>query len=146
MHQKLLSLSACLLILLGGSFVNTEARQLDASTLRGVVKDQQGAVIQGATVRAKQAATGATREARTNDEGLYVLTNLQPGEYEISVESAGFKKMLQAGVVLQVGQNLTLDHTLAVGEIDVSDDLMFYTPLVDTASSKVDRVIEGREI
>jgi outer membrane receptor protein involved in Fe transport len=125
---------------------SARAQQLASASLRGVVTDPNGAVVEGATVKATHVATGAARETRTNDEGLYVLPALPTGEYEISVETAGFKKAVRAGVVLQVGQNLTLDYSLQVGGIVESDDFYGQTPLIDTTSSKVDRVIERREI
>lgn len=123
------------------------AQQPAAATLRGIVTDPQGAVVAGATVRATQTATGATRETQTNDEGAYVLSSLQPGEYEIRIEAQGFAaKVSKIQVVLQVGQNVTVDATLEVGATTETVNLVGYTPLIDETTSKVDRVIDEREI
>jgi hypothetical protein len=137
----------CFLILFG-TVTELHAQQLAATALRGIVKDPNGAVVPGAAIKATQIATGASRETRTNEDGAYVLTNLAPGEYEVSVEAKGFtKKASRSPVVLNVGQNVTLDVALeiALGET-VTVELEPVTPLIDNASSKVDRVINEREI
>src|SRR5690242_16526370 len=83
-------------------------QQLAATTLRGVVTDPMGAVVPGANVKATNTATGASRETTTNDEGLYVLSNLPPGDYELRVEAKGFAaKVSKEPVRLQVGQSVT---------------------------------------
>lgn len=121
--------------------------QLAAATLRGIVTDPAGAVVAGAEVRVTNVATGAARSARTNEEGTYALSGLAPGEYEVSVESKGFAvKVSKPPVVLQVGQSVTLDVALEVAAVVVREELVGRTPLIDSTSSKVDRVIERREI
>ena len=67
------------------------AQQSATATLSGRVVDPQGAVIVGAKAAVTQKVTGAVRETSTNDEGLFVLTNLPPGEYDIKVQQPGFK-------------------------------------------------------
>ena len=132
-----------------GSALEQRAQQPAAATLRGIVTDPTGAVVTGATVRATHIATGTARGTETNDEGVYVLNNLQPGEYEVRINAAGFApKVSQPPVALQVGQNVTLDVTLAAGGVQetiVLDD-RYNSPLVDTNTSKVDQVINEREI
>ncbi|HYP01874.1 MAG TPA: TonB-dependent receptor, partial [Pyrinomonadaceae bacterium] len=119
------------------------------ATLRGIITDPAGAVVVGASVKATHVATKTARDTETNDEGVYVLTNLQPGEYEVSVNATGFaSKVSQSAVVLQVGQSVTLDQQLAA--LGVQETIVLdggdNTPLVDTNTSKVDRVINEREI
>ncbi len=59
-------------------------------SISGVVRDQQGASIQGATVTVTNTETGQKREAVTNDEGLYKVLSLPVGNYEVTVEKTGF--------------------------------------------------------
>ena len=66
------------------------AQQAARATLTGVVTDPNGAVVAGVKVTATLASAGIKRETVTNDEGLYVLTDLAPGEYELRVEATGF--------------------------------------------------------
>jgi outer membrane receptor protein involved in Fe transport len=121
------------------------AQQPAAATLTGVISDQAGAVIPGATVRVTQRATGAARTTTTNDEGLYVLPNLAPGEYEVRVEALGFKLLTQTKVMLQVGQSRTLNSTLEVGEV-VETVIPCDTSPIDSNTSTLGQVVAEREI
>jgi outer membrane receptor protein involved in Fe transport len=124
------------------------AQQLAAATLRGVVTDPQGAVVSGAAVRATNAATGAARETTTNEEGAYALPNLPPGEYEVRVSATGFAtKTSERPAVLRVGQSVTLDAQLEIdARLAETAEPIYGSALIDTSASKVDSVINEREI
>jgi hypothetical protein len=145
--RNIFTLFACLLVLFGTA-ADFRAQQLASATMKGVVKDPMGAVVPGATVRVTQTTTGTTRETLTNDEGAYAFTNLQPGEYEVRVEATGFAaKVSMKPVALLVGQSVTLDVSLDMPSVAIETvDLVGSVPLVDTVSSKVDRVIDAGEI
>src|SRR5712672_4570263 len=66
--------------------------QAQTGTLRGTVTDPNGGVVAGATVTAKNAATCANTPTTTNGEGSYVIPNLLPGKYSVTVEQTGFSK------------------------------------------------------
>src|SRR5690349_4044095 len=89
-------------------------QQAAKGTLTGTVTDPHGDVIAGATVSARQTSTGRRRETVTNNDGLYVLTDLAPGEYEVRVEFKGFATRTTTNLVLQVGQTVTLNNQLEV--------------------------------
>src|SRR3989442_737956 len=74
--------------------------QSDAADLRGYVRDQQGAVVTNATVTARNPATNTSRSATTNGEGFYQIVSLTPGDYDLTVEAASFKKALLPSVKL----------------------------------------------
>src|SRR5262249_17007193 len=59
------------------------------ATLRGLVTDPTGAVVSGARVRAVRRATGVVREVVSDAHGGYVITNLAPGDYAVTVEADG---------------------------------------------------------
>lgn len=147
MRKKTLRFTAavCVAMLL---YMNASARaqQLGAATLRGVVKDPHGAVVVGVAVEATNVATGAARATKTNEEGAYVLPNLPPGEYEVKAEAKGFVISKRAGVTLLVGQSQTIDFDLTVAGEPIIIDERWPIPMIDTYSSKVDRVIDEREI
>jgi hypothetical protein len=142
------AVAVCTALLFTPNF-QAAARQLAASaTLRGVVQDQNGGLIVGAQVTATHAGTGTTREGQTDDEGLYTFTNLPPGAYNVRVTAKGFAEATQ-GVMLPVGQTATADITLGVAKM--TEEVCLHcdvdlVPLVDTETSKVDRVIGEREI
>lgn len=80
----------------------------------GTVYDANQAVVPGAKVSVKNVATGVTRELTTDQSGRYRAVLLDPGTYEISVQSAGFAPATVQGVVVNVGQSATVDITLQV--------------------------------
>lgn len=86
--------------------------QIPTGTLSGIVKDSQGALIQGARVILTSTAQGTTRETLTNSNGSYDLPDLLPGAYRADVSSKGFATAQYSGVVLEAGRTFTLDATL----------------------------------
>jgi hypothetical protein len=151
MRKKILQLTAAVAVcaaLLSYPSALAAGQQSAAATLRGVVRDPTGAVIPGAMVKATNVATGTARETQTNDEGAYTLSSLSPGEYEVRVEAKGFTaKVSKSPFALQVGQSQTLDFDLQVAGVEeIILDEFGYVPLIDNSSSKVDRVIDRREI
>lgn len=90
--------------------------QATTGTLRGTVNDPNGNVVAGATVIAKHQGTGVTTPTTTNGDGLYVISNLPPGSYTITVEpTAGFSKKAVTDVAVPIGQTTDLSVTLSVG-------------------------------
>jgi outer membrane receptor protein involved in Fe transport len=123
------------------------AQQAATATLSGRVLDPNQAFVTGAQVTALQKATGTGRSTATNAEGLFVLTNLPAGEYEVKIQAAGFAPRTVT-VTLQVGQNETLNSTLSVGSVSVDSGMIYSDPIgaISTESSLVDGVVSKREI
>jgi hypothetical protein len=66
--------------------------QAESGTISGTVSDSTGAVVPGASVKAKAVATGSERTVQTGEAGHYVIPGLVPGIYEITVTSANFAR------------------------------------------------------
>src|SRR5262245_41848913 len=79
--------------------------QSSTGSITGTVTDRNHAVVQGATVSVKNTATGLERSTVTNSSGLYRLSGLSPGPYEMTIEAEGFKKLVRGTITLDVGQN-----------------------------------------
>src|SRR4030095_4841465 len=142
--------STVVLVLLLLCFVKPsklDAQQSATATLRGTVHDPVGAVISGARVTASRTSTGTSRETTTNDEGVYVFSNLPPDSYEVRIQATGFAdKVSSTRITLQVGEVVTLDASLEVGAVYGTTDLVGEIPLVDTSTSSVAGTIAEREI
>jgi hypothetical protein len=76
-------------------------------------------------------------------KGDYTLTLLPPGSYNLAVEAPGFRKMTQNGVILEVNQRARIDFTMQVGQLSETIDVVASTPLLDSQSSSLGRVIPG---
>ena len=92
--------------------------QSNAADIQGVVKDSTGAVVANATVTVRNTGTNFSRTGSTNDEGFYRLVNVPPGDYEVTVEAANFKKAVLPKITVTVGQAAELEViTLEPGQI-----------------------------
>jgi hypothetical protein len=83
--------------------------QSTGGRILGRVADPSGAVLSGVKVTATNEATGASREAVTNDSGEYVLVSVQPATYSIAYELTGFKKNVEKGILVDVNQVVTVN-------------------------------------
>ena len=107
--------TACALLLAAPA-----AAQFDRGTISGVVKDQQGGIIPGATVTATSLQTQQSRTTVTDNSGFYTFPNLQPGRYDVSAELQGFKKATRASVQLDAAGGATIEFSLQPGAISES--------------------------
>src|SRR6185295_17942463 len=123
------------------------AQQAARATLTGTVTDPHGAVVAGVKLTATLEAAGIHRETVSNDQGLYILTDLLPGEYELRAEAKGFRTQIVKAISLKVGQSVTLDVPLDIGiQAEVIADTFGAPSLVDNTASVVQGVIESREV
>jgi Carboxypeptidase regulatory-like domain len=81
-------------------------------SIQGTVTDANGAVVQGARVKARNVGTGVSGEAVSNEAGLYFLGELRPGTYDLEIEAAGFQKAVQRAISLHVEDRLRADFVL----------------------------------
>lgn len=117
--------------------------QAAAADLVGTVVDQNGAVIPGASVTAKNAATGVSRSTTTGTDGSYRFIALPPGEYEITINAATFKNVVISPVRLTVGQSAELRITMEVGAQDITVTVPADSiELVETTRSNVSATID----
>ncbi|MBV9959744.1 MAG: TonB-dependent receptor [Acidobacteria bacterium] len=126
-------------------FATAAAQQAATATLSGQVLDPNKAAVMGAEVSATQAATGIRHSTLTNDEGLYTLTNLPPGLYQLQVIAHGFAER-RVSFSLQVGQAEKLDLALDLQGASVNIEISDRLAPVNTTSSVVDNVVNAREI
>ncbi|MFB3826488.1 MAG: carboxypeptidase regulatory-like domain-containing protein [Bryobacteraceae bacterium] len=112
----------------------------------GRVSDPTGAVVAGATVRVVRTAANVQNTAITNETGDYTLAFLIPGEYELSVEAAGFKKFVQQGISVRVSERITMNVTLEVGSITETVKVVGEAPLVESATASLGQVVDQRRI
>ena len=136
----------CLAILACISGASAQS-QSNAADVQGFVRDPQGSVVQNATVTARNPGTNTSRSATTNDEGFYQITSLPPGDYEVSVEAANFKRAVLPAVKLTVGQRADLDISLEIGQIsDTVTVTSANTDVVETSRTAVATTIDQQRI
>jgi Carboxypeptidase regulatory-like domain len=97
--------------------------QIASATLSGTITDPSGNAVPNATVSAKKGLAGQAVEAQTDSAGHYKVSNLTPGEYEVSVSAAGFSTSVVKVTITQAAQqtmNLTLSEALSLGNLGFS--------------------------
>src|SRR5215475_8415644 len=120
--------------------------QTPTATLSGVVRTMQGEVIKEAIVSLKNNATGKTRQVKTDKEGRYICSLLEPGSYEIKVQADGFKLLIQRNLILNVGGTTVRDVQMEVGVISDKVDIDVMNPLTEPDKVDVSRVVAEGEI
>jgi outer membrane receptor protein involved in Fe transport len=125
--------------------LNVAGQQITGS-IRGTVLDPSGAIVQAASVTAKQTETGLTRAAVTDRQGEYVLVELPIGHYQLEVHAQGFQKYLQQGISLDVNETATVSIHLKLGaesqQVEVSAD----AALVQSTVSSLGETVMEHEI
>ena len=142
--QRSIFVTALLLVL--SVSIPYAVAQVTTARLEGLVKDQTDAVIPGVTVVATNTGTNISTDAITNGSGLYVFPRLVPGTYTISAELKGFKKSVNQGVILQVGDTATLNIKLETGELNETVTVAAEAEVVDHVSTSLGKVINTAQI
>jgi hypothetical protein len=112
----------------------------------GTVKDQQGALVTTATVKAINVDTGFSRSAPANEYGQYRIDFLPVGKYSVEAQAAGFQRFVQQNLALNVDQTLTVDATLTVGAQTQTITVSEAPPAINTADAVLGRTVEPDEI
>ena len=129
--------------LLAASVLPVAAQTSGVGNINGTVTDASGAVVAGATVVVTDTDTGISRTVTTNGAGGYVANFLQPGHYEIVLGGGNFSKIDRKGLILTVGQTLTIDAALASGSVSTTVDVMATTPILDTEKTEVSQTFDA---
>ena len=118
------------------------AAQTTTGSISGLITDVQDSALSGVAVRAHNAGTGFTRTTRSDPSGVYRLSGLPVGTYEITAELSGFRPFTSAPVTLNVARDVSFDFRMAVagGAVDVT--VSAAAPLISTRSSAVGEVID----
>ena len=117
------------------------------SRVTGTVTDAAGAAVPGATVTLTNEATNDSSTTETNNSGNYVFDLIQPGNYSISVEKAGFKKHITTKNNVQVNIPATINVALEIGDVTAVVSVESTAALVTTATSgNVGSTLSEREI
>jgi Carboxypeptidase regulatory-like domain/TonB dependent receptor len=107
--------SLSLLCLSSLALVIATNAQTTNGNIQGTVVDPQSAMVAGAKVTGRNMDTGLTAVATTSSAGLFVLPNLPPGRYEVTVEAPGWKGFKQQGITVTTNSTVGLQITLQVG-------------------------------
>ena len=133
-HKVAAFLSVCFLVLVAQ--VPSAVAQETTGTIGGTVTDQTAAVIPGADVTLSRPGLGADKTMQADARGNFRFVNLPPGVYTLTATSQGFNRLVQSGIIMEVGRQLSISMELEVGDIAQTVEVVSGSAIIDTVSSK----------
>jgi len=116
------------------------------ATLEGTVRDSSGAIIPGAEIRLRNTATNYTRLLRSDDQGFFRASELDPGTYALRAEHPGFAPYLHTGVTLTVGQTAHLEIILVPSTVTTQLTVTDQPPVLDPSQTSQTTTVENEKI
>jgi hypothetical protein len=135
-----------LTVVLAAGMASAAFAQGGNALINGTVFDQAKAVLPGVTVTVTYEATGISRDTVTGAEGLYAIPTLPPGTYTVRAELQGFQTQTRQGLVLRIGQELTIDLTMGLAGVTENVTVTGEAPIIETTASRIGAVVTDQEI
>src|SRR3954452_7939962 len=120
--------------------------QTERTSITGTVTDQSKAALDNASVTIRNVATNVTNKTTTNSAGLYFITSLPPGTYELVVEKSGFRQAVVRNIPLTTGLAATQDLVLEVGTLLQTVQVSASAVQLQAQSSGMSSVITTRAV
>ena len=137
----------CLVALISLFAVALPARaQVAAGEITGIIQDQDGGAVPGATVTVTNIATNHQRIVTSTGDGVYTAASLAPGNYRIDIELAGFKPIRREGIRLTTGEKGRIDFNLSVGDVREQVTVVGNTPIVRAETASLGTVVEHEQV
>ena len=113
------------------------------AAITGVVKDDSGSVLPGATVEAASPVLiEKVRSVLTDDTGQYRIVDLRPGTYSVTMSVPGFSTVRREGIELSGNFVATVNGDLKVGTLEETITVTGESPVVDVQSTRVQQIID----
>ena len=145
MHHARHIISIILVTLAVVLTATTGRAQTFTGSIAGTVKDPGDLVLPGVTVTTTNVNTGQVRTVVSGSGGEFIFPGLQPGEYQVDAELAGFTKKSMTSITVQVNQRVEVPIRLEVGQVTETVSVVGGVTLVDTTAT-VGQVIEERRV
>ncbi len=120
--------------------------QTTNGSINGTVTDPSGSAVGGVQVQVSSADTGLQRTATTLDNGTYTLPQLPPGNYELTIQKAGFATEDRKGIQLLVNQAATIDFKLTVAAVSETVEVTGAPPPLNTTTATLGDVVQHQQI
>jgi len=117
-----------------------------AGTVRGEVKDQQGAAVPDAKVVLTNVATNTSSESVTNSDGLFVFGYVPPAKYELSIKKNGFRTSSSSRFSVEVAQVVNLTFTLEIGNISETITVVESSVAINTTSGELGHEVDEKQL
>jgi hypothetical protein len=139
-------LQTFLFLLTLGLLTGVHAQVSTVGSISGTVRDPQSAIVPKAEVTITDEATGVARTVTADDNGFYSAIGLPVGRYTVSAAPHGFKKTVNSGIDLHIGDRLTVDLKLEVGTVDETVTVTGEAAQVETRSADVSSLVTSKQV
>ena len=137
---------ACVIAVLILASCTLHAQIAGTGAIQGTVADSSGAVIPNATVTLTNRATQVQRVAHADKSGAFLFPNIEVGTYDISATAQGFDTYVQTGIVLEVGSNIAVNPSLAVGKADTKVEVHAEGLALQTEDTSFKQTIDQQDV
>jgi hypothetical protein len=139
-------LKAILFLLALGLFTGVHAQVTTTGSITGTVRDPQGAAVPKAEVTVTEETTGVSHTVTADDNGVYSALALPAGRYTVSTAPHGFKKTVNSGIDLHIGDKLVVDLKLEVGAVTEVVTVTGEAAQVETRSADVSSLVTSKQV
>jgi len=126
--------------------ISVAAIAQQTGNILGTVRDTTGAVVPDATVTLTNASTQFSRTLHSNASGEYVGSSLPIGNYTVTVEAQGFRKLERSGITLTTANSLTLDLDLTMGSTSETIEVTAQASLLQSQSGTVSSLVDSKQV
>src|SRR5882672_10716137 len=141
-----LSVSAVTFIFLLGVVAIPATAQTNKGTIKGTITDQNGAVVQKATITVTNVDTNASHTAEGGDDGTYEIPLLDPGKYKVTVKAPSFPETVRENVNVQTASTEVVDIKVTAGGVGGIVTVTAAPSMVQSETSDRGSVITGRQV
>jgi hypothetical protein len=138
-------LSAALLLQCATGLAFGQASSI-AGAIGGTVVDQAGAVVSGATVTVRNVDTGLEKTVKTEESGTFRVPQLQVGNYELTVNAAGFGELKRASINVRVGDEVNLKLEMSASGTTEVVNVTAEAPIAEPSKTQVSTTINDKAI
>src|SRR5580765_6415621 len=120
--------------------------QIAAGEITGIITDQSGMPVPGATVTVTQVDTNIPRIVTSSEQGVYTAPSLAPGMYRVQVERSGFRPVRREGIRLSTGEKARVDIALTIGDVREEVTVTADAPIGRVETASLGTVIEHEQV
>ncbi|MGB6726613.1 MAG: carboxypeptidase-like regulatory domain-containing protein, partial [Terracidiphilus sp.] len=136
----------CVLVLIAVNAIVLPAQSGTSSAISVTVVDATGAAMKDVDVTATDAATHATRTARTDENGRVLFSEVNPGNYTVATEARGFARQISGAVAVEVGRTVTLNFRLAISAATQTVEVTANQALLSLDNPNTTSTLESKTI